>query len=131
MRGPILFVCLLALFSGCRDGASTSTEKKSAQGDGGRKDLARDAAPVDVAKDFLVGSGFGPDIQVVSSEEKPVTLDKKPAVALHLQWRGTGNEQRNDLFLTQDQRVKDFSPYDASKSLEENAAAAARKLETP
>jgi len=125
----IVFLCLLGLVSGCRDGAQT--DKKPANDDSSRKALTRESTSVDVAKDFLVGSGFGADVQVVSSEEKATTLDKKPALALHLHWRGKGDEQRHDLFVIQEQRVKEFTPYDAGKSFDENVSTALRKLETP
>ena len=129
MRRLVLPVCLLILASGCGKSAKTANQAANGGGDT-RPALTKESSMLDIAKDFLQGSSYS-DVKIVSKEEKPATLHKKPAVALHLQWSAKGEAERNDLFLIQDQKVQDFTPYDTAKSMEENIAAAVQKLEKP
>jgi len=128
MRGPILLIFLLTIATGC--GKSKSDSKLSSGGDT-RPALTKESSTIDVVKDFLNGSGHA-DVQVDSKEERETKLNKKPAVALHLKWRAKGDtDAKDELFIIQDQRVKDQVSYDTAKSLDENAAMAIQKLEAP
>lgn len=130
MRRLILVACLLAISSGC---GKSKTDGKAANGGGGadtRPALTNESKPVDVAKDFLQGSGYK-DVQIVSSEEKPITLLKKQAIALRAKWREGSGEPMESVFIIQDGRVEAFEPYESAKSFDENASAAVQKREAP
>ncbi|MBL8793962.1 MAG: hypothetical protein JNM56_08655 [Planctomycetia bacterium] len=131
MRRLIPVLCLLACLPGCGGSGKPSGDAAKTV-EGTRPVLADNAPPAQIAEAYLIESWKGSQCDIMAVKELATTLRGKLAVAVHIQWKLKGDDElRHDLLIVQEGRVKDLKPYDATRSLEDNATSAVKQLEAP
>jgi hypothetical protein len=131
----ILGLCVLGLLSGCGGkpssgaaGAGGSTAKEQSS----QRVLQTTSTAAQVVEDLIAAAHQGTSYEIISVKEQPATAKKKPAVAVHLQWKVKGeNEPKNELYLVQDGRVTTRIDYNPNLSLEDNVTALVKDVESP
>lgn len=134
MARLILVWCVLGLVAGC--GGKASTGATSAGGAAPKEEtpkqtLQTGTPAAQTVEDLLAGSYPGSKYEILSTKEQPTSFQKKPAVAVHVQWKIKGeNETRNELYLVQDGRVRAKIDYNPNFSLEDNVKALVKDAES-